>query len=293
VNPKTLYLPFVPRTCFYHAGCPDGFGAAWAVRQAWRGDGDFVARGHEDPLDVLRYRGQEVVFVDIAPRNDLLCELAETADRIVVLDHHVSARDHYEGDPSVENRIADCDHEIHYDLSHSGAVLAWEYFHPDEQVPPLLGYVQDQDLWHWALPDSAAVNAAIGSYARTFEVWDELAVRSPEELAREGVPILRAQQIEVKRCASLAHLLSVDGRRVEAVNTPLYRSHVGHRLAQREKFGHPVGVVYRLAGTRVDASIYSIGDLDVSEIAQRYGGGGHKNAAGFSVSLSAWLRDFV
>ena len=31
----------------------------------------------------------------------------------------------------------------------------------------------------------------------------------------------------------------------------------------------------------------------MAQVAQRYGGGGHRNAAGFSVSLAAWLRDFV
>jgi oligoribonuclease NrnB/cAMP/cGMP phosphodiesterase (DHH superfamily) len=281
------------RTCFYHAGCPDGFGAAWAVRRAWGEDGRFVARGHDDVLDAERYRGQEVVFVDIAPRNDLLCELANQVERIVVLDHHVTARDHYEGDPSVENRIEDCDHEIHYDLSRSGAVLAWRYYHPEGEIPPLLRYVQDQDLWSWKLPNSAAVNAAIGSYARSFEVWDMLAAKTAAELAAEGAPILRAQQVEIDRQSSLAHPLTVDGRRVEAVNTPSQRSHIGHRLAQREKFGHAIGVVYRMSGNRVDASIYSIGDVDVSAIAQTYGGGGHKNAAGFSVTLDVWLADFL
>ena len=31
------------KLCFYHAGCPDGFGAAWAVRQAWGEDAWYVA----------------------------------------------------------------------------------------------------------------------------------------------------------------------------------------------------------------------------------------------------------
>jgi phosphoesterase RecJ-like protein len=51
--------------------------------------------------------------------------------------------------------------------------------------------------------------------------------------------------------------------------------------------------VYRLAGERVYVSLYSIGDVDVARIAARYGGGGHRNAAGFGVALGDWLRDFV
>jgi nanoRNase/pAp phosphatase (c-di-AMP/oligoRNAs hydrolase) len=44
---------------------------------------------------------------------------------------------------------------------------------------------------------------------------------------------------------------------------------------------------------RVDVSIYSIGELDVSKVAERHGGGGHRNAAGFSVPLRVWLEQFV
>ena len=48
-----------------------------------------------------------------------------------------------------------------------------------------------------------------------------------------------------------------------------------------------------MAGRRVDVSLYSIGAFDVAELAARYGGGGHRNAAGFTVSLEAWVRDFA
>ena len=281
------------RTCFYHAGCPDGFGAAWAVWRAWGQSARYVARGHEDVLDASAHEGEEVVFVDIAPRNPLLCELAESAARVVVLDHHVSARDHYAGDPSVENRIGGAGHQIHFDLSHSGAVLAWQYFHPEEAPPELLRYVEDQDLWNWELAGSQAVNAAIGSYERRFDVWDTLAERPVPELEREGEPILRAQRIEVVRSVAMAHPATLEGRRVEAVNTPHFRSHVGHQLALRAAFGHAIGLVYRTQGSRVDASVYSVGDEDVSVIAQSYGGGGHKNAAGFSVPLAQWVEEFL
>jgi nanoRNase/pAp phosphatase (c-di-AMP/oligoRNAs hydrolase) len=48
-----------------------------------------------------------------------------------------------------------------------------------------------------------------------------------------------------------------------------------------------------VVGRRVDVSLYSIGDLDVAAVAGRFGGGGHRNAAGFSVPLETWARDFA
>jgi len=283
----------VKRACIYHAGCPDGFGAAWAVWRAWGDVGRFVARGHEDPFDVSAHQEGQVVFVDIAPKNDLLCELAEVAAQVVVLDHHLSARDHYEGDPSVANRLAEGNHFIHYDLEHSGAVLAWQHFHPDDETPELLCYVEDQDLWNWKLPHTQAVNAALGTYPHEFSVWDELSRRPVEELVREGEPLLRGQQREVERAVKTAHPIAIDTLRIEAVNSAQFRSHIGHELAKRAAFGHPIGLVYKMTGRRVDASIYSIDETDVSVIARRFGGGGHRNASGFSVTLEKWLADFI
>jgi oligoribonuclease NrnB/cAMP/cGMP phosphodiesterase (DHH superfamily) len=282
----------VRRKCFYHAGCPDGFGAAYSVWRAWGEDAHYIARGHEDVFEPAAHEGDQVVFVDIALRNDLLCDLAESAAEVILLDHHVTARDHYAADPSVENRVTGAGHRVHFDLAHSGAILAWQYFHR-EPPPLLLAYVEDQDLWNWKLPRSEAVNAAIGSYPREFEVWDALARRPWQELAEEGEPILRAQRVDVERSLHLGHPIALGSRRVEAVNGVHLRSHIGHELAKRAAFGHAIGVVYRLAGRRVDCSIYSIGDVDVSEIARGYGGGGHRNASGFSVTLEEWLKEMV
>ena len=280
------------RTCYFHAGCPDGFGAAWAVWRAWGDGARYLPRGHDPEQSRDPHPGEEVVFVDIAPDNDYLRRLAESAARVVVLDHHLSARDRYRADPGAENLVRDGGHRVHFDLRHSGAVLAWLEFHPGEPPPPLLQYVEDQDLWNWELPRAAEVNAAIGSHPRDFESWDRLASRAPEDLAKEGEPILRAQRSEVERLLQQVHPVFVDGLRVEAVNSQHHRSHIGHALAKRAAFGGEVGIVYRIQGRQVDVSIYSIGELDVSEIASRFGGGGHRNASGFSVPLDRWLEEF-
>ena len=80
--------------------------------------------------------------------------MVEVAAQIVILDHHLTAHDHYHSDPSVGNAMAENGHVAHFDLDHSGAMLSWQYFHPDEPAPELLRYVEDQDLWNWKLPQS-------------------------------------------------------------------------------------------------------------------------------------------
>jgi hypothetical protein len=172
-------------------------------------------------------------------------------------------------------------------------MLAWKHFHPDEPAPDLLRYVQDQDLWNWELPESEEINAAIGSYPRRHDDWDKLAARPIGSLADEGRPIVRANRIEVARALAHAHPVAIGSVRIEAVNARHPRAEIGHELATRAKYGQPWGIVYRVVGSRVDCSIYSLGDCDASAIATQFGGGGHRNASGFSVSLKSWLEDFV
>lgn len=281
------------QVCYYHAGCPDGFGAAWAVWNAWGADGRYVARGHDDRIRADELEDAVVVFVDIAPTNPELRELNEVAEQVIVLDHHISSLERFQSSGDLVFELRDSGHEIHFDLDHSGAALAWEYFGQGRATPELLRYVEDQDLWNWKLPRSEEVNAAIGSYARSFDTWTELSERSAESLALEGEPIVRANRMEVQRVLHHATPVTIAGKRVEAVDSTSNRSNVGHELAKRKAFGAEWGCVYRLEGTRVHASLYSIGDLDVSRISAEYGGGGHRNAAGFSVSLERWLREIA
>lgn len=281
------------RICFYHAGCPDGFGAAWAIWKAWGDAGEYRARGHDDVVRAAEMAGDLVVFADNAPGNGALRELGEHAGQVVVLDHHVTALERFRSEPGLAGALAARGHVVRFDLERSGAVLAWEHFHPDRELPPLLAYVQDQDLWRWALPASDAVNAALYSYPRRFDVWDELARTPLERLVDEGRSIARAQRIEVERALQNAHAITVGGLRLEAVNALFHRALIGHELAVRAAHGVPAGAVYRLTGRRVDCSLYSIGDFDVAKIAARYGGGGHRNAAGFHAPLQDWLDRFL
>jgi len=283
----------VKRNLIYHAGCPDGFGAAWSAWRRWGDDARYIPRGHDDVFQAKRFDGETVVFADISLRNAALRELAEVAAQVVILDHHLSARDQFVSDPSIANVMSEAGHIAHFDLNHSGAILAWNYFHPDEPAPPLLQYVEDQDLWNWKLPRSEQVNAAIGSYDRTFAIWSELAERPIDALADEGDPIVRANEIEIQRVLHFAHPVRIGNERIEAVNALHQRASLGHELAKRRRFGKPWGIVYRVSGDRVDCSIYSTGDLDVSAVAAGQGGGGHRNASGFSMSLADWIADFA
>ena len=80
--------------------------------------------------------------------------MARDTERLLVLDHHITAEKALAGLPYA-----------YFDLKKSGAVLAWEWAH-DHPVPWILEYIQDKDLWTWALPLSREINAAIAEVTR-------------------------------------------------------------------------------------------------------------------------------
>jgi nanoRNase/pAp phosphatase (c-di-AMP/oligoRNAs hydrolase) len=78
-----------------------------------------------------------------------------------------------------------------------------------------------------------------------------------------------------------------------AANCPPHlTSDVGHELANQSG---TFGLCWTLSkeGLTAQCSLRSNGDYDVSAIAKAFGGGGHKNAAGFEVPLETlvgWLK---
>lgn len=264
--------------CIYHSNCTDGFGAAWAVRRALGEGVEFYPGQYgEAPPDVF---GRDVVIVDFSYKRDVLLEMAQTARRITILDHHKSAAEDLMGIDNIAPKIT-----VVFDMDRSGAGLTWDYFHRDTPRPELINHIEDRDLWRFNLPGTKAVAACLFSYPYDFDVWDKLMSTPIEELALEGEAILRKQEKDIERLIeSSTSRMSIVGYDVPCVNTALYISEIGNILSK----GEPFAVCYYDTATRRHYSLRSSENgLDVSEIAKHFGGGGHRAAAGFSITHEA------
>ncbi len=270
----------------YHANCPDGFGAAWA---AWRRLGErarYVPVRHGVPPPALP-ECSRLFLVDFAYPLEVLDLLRASIEEVTVIDHHKSAQLALERiqdrPPAFEHNTATPGIFALFDLEQSGATLSWQYFNPESECPPLLEYVRDRDLWKHELPESRAVNAAIGSFPLDFSVWtDQLAGQGGiVKLISDGQAILRKTVLDVEQICGTAMWTQLGGYRVPVVNATGNISDIGNRLC--ELFPQaPFSAVYRDTGEdRRDWSLRSIGSFDVSEVAKIYGGGGHPNASGF------------
>lgn len=156
--------------------------------------------------------------------------------------------------------------------------------------PWWVNYVEDQDLWRWALPNSKAVGQYLKCQPRTIEAWDGLEHADVGDAAYMGRAINIGTDYYIREIVAQRQLGTINGLTVGVVNAPYVNcSEVGHELAKESQ----VGMSYFERGDGIiQFSLRSIGDIDVSAIAKENGGGGHKNAAGFQLPLKKG-RDFV
>ena len=256
----------------YHADCRDGFGAAYAAWKKFGESATYIPRKTQFPPPE-GLTGKEIYILDYSYSKETLDELVANNRSVTVIDHHQTAK---AAVTSFPNNI--------FDQLHSGATLAWMYFHPDTPVPKLLLYVEEHDLWKDTLPHSKEIAAIIGEHPLTFAWWDELVGRFEDEksfaaLAEKGAILREYIDKQAAQMAQTAHPVTFEGQTVYALNYPgPYRSLIGNLVAAKHP---PMSIIWSHEDGMFRVSLRSVGDFDVANIAQKYGGGGHKNASGF------------
>lgn len=296
----------------YHDNCADGFGAAFAAWLKFGSDAEYIPMKygfHVDDLDNIHYVNNEVYMVDFSWPKPLMKNLFEKAKKVVWLDHHKTAFEIWCGKYEKGMRYIQLfesyepPHYILLDDNKSGAMIAWEYFHPDKEIPMLIKHIDDYDRWQFKLDGTKEFNKALWSYAPwSFEQWRVFAEFSGPMLISEGAAILRAHDQNVQavvKGASRDCLINVNGCVLAdneivkslhglAANCPPHlSSDVGHQLANQSG---TYGLLWYINKEgKCLCSLRSNGDYDVSAIAKAFGGGGHKNAAGFETSISTLL----
>jgi len=295
-----------PTVCIYHGGCIDGFTAAWVVWRKWGDDVRYVPMGHGDALPELTH-DDHVLMVDFSLKRDALSLLSARVASLVVIDHHKTAAD------ELSRIVVDQDRAemsslgvaelirltgqnawAFFDMEKSGARMAWEFcFGCDEFAHPLVRRVEDRDLWRFSLGDTQVVHAYLASLDQTFPVWERVADDYAREVYRNsptmaetiGGRLLAAHRKNVDAMLVNAHERIIGGHRVPCVNVPYWMaSDTGHALLKKYPDA-PFAATFYIRGDGQRAYSLRSDDsrVDVSEVAKKFGGGGHRNAAGFAV----------
>lgn len=264
----------------YHGNCADGFMAATILRKFLRDQGrdpEMVAGVYQQPPPDCEQK--DVIVVDFSYKRPVMAEILVAANTVVILDHHKTAIEDLEGLEGFYDKV--------FDLEKSGAMLAWEYCYPDTMPPDIVTFIQDRDLWQFKYKVTRPVQAALFSYPYEFLLWESFIAPG-----YDWTPLyVGGEAIERKHFKDIRELLKVCrkrmmicGHEVLAANLPYtLSSDAGHIMVEEEK--EPFGCCYYDVP---DGRVFSLRSIDtavdVSEIAKSYGGGGHRNAAGFKVS---------
>lgn len=264
----------------YHQDCTDGFAAAWAAWKKFKNKAEYIAVAHNHSLPPGLHN-KTIYTLDFTYDEATTKTLIATNRQVTSIDHHITR----------ENVIKSTK-DYSYSLDRSGSVLAWNYFHPHTPVPRLLLHVEDIDLWKFKLPHTRAILTFVSLYDFNFKVWNRL-VRNFENQRLRGQYIKKGELVLTYEQKIIDDIVSNNpvevefaGYRTLAVSSPKFISEIGHELSKKLP---PIAIVWRQKDGEIKVSLRSDGTVDVAKIAERFGGGGHKAASGFTFPLTKAL----
>jgi oligoribonuclease NrnB/cAMP/cGMP phosphodiesterase (DHH superfamily) len=294
---------WTPDVCLYHFPCDDGFAAAWAVRRKFP-DVVLQPTNYGQRFPDIEIDGRNVLIVDFSYKPDVLAGLAARAKSIVILDHHKTA----EADLKDVNRVVGFNVDnaerlfgrmdgpgmnvlAEFDMERSGASLAWSFCFPFVPKPQLIRHVEDRDLWRFRIEHTRALSLLLRSYPYDFAIWDDLAARLDNIDGGRSVILKEAAAIERFYDQKLAEILPTATlktigrwRGVPVAHAPYaFASDLAHEMLKAHPDAPFAAVVVDAYGGRTYSLRSDDSRQDVSEVARTFGGGGHRNAAGFRV----------
>ena len=262
----------------YHKGCLDGFGGAYAAWKKFGSRAEYIGLEHQESLP-HQLKNKILYFVDFCYPAPVMRRVIAANTRVVVLDHHKS-----------QEEAIFLASEYKYALDNSGCVIAWRYFHPGKGVPYLLEVIQDNDLFLFTNPESHRLVASLQYAAHTFKEFDRIAKmmqtkRGRMSMLRDGDVLKNAEDMMIARLVERAERVVFEGYTVYAVNTPLYYSQIANVISRVKKVPFGITWFYREGKLQVSLRTSKSG-VDVSQLAKKYGGGGHRGAAGFALDYT-------
>ena len=290
----------------YHSQCSDGFGAALAFWEAYGEKATYIPVNYGQPVPEVGLDQQTNMFiVDFSYPRQILKDLSKKVNRLVVLDHHATAKADLAGleeELQAEQALGD-PHIIRFDMGHSGAVMAYQYLHPGVPVPSFFYYLEDRDLWRFKMPKSKEISTAMRLYKFDFEIWNGLINQIPTLMVQGEIALKLTDNMVDAMCKNrrwayislsdkTLHLESVRAEKFDGVNTfvvPVANatvafSEVGQKLLEL----HPDCDFTLYYFDRADKRQWGIrarDGYDATPIAKAFGGGGHPQACGFTTDL--------
>ena len=273
--------------CLHHNDA-DGRASAAIVRRFYGPETACHEMNYGEPVPWEKVAAaKRVVVVDFSLPAEVMLRLAAERE-FVWIDHHKTSLEDL-GALAQEQGWAGI-----RDTSEAACVLTWRYFFPHTPVPRAVVLIGDRDIWRWAEAETGPFNAALYAEEDTSPcndaLWQPLLEDNAEALQRM---LARGEILQASRLREIRRLVdnkgfevTFEGHRTLAINAR-GTGEMGEYIRQQ---GYTLGYCYADAWHNGElytfVTLYS-DQIDASEIARRFGGGGHPGAAGFGFPRGA------
>lgn len=268
--------------CFYHKSDLDGHCSGAIVKRAYP-NCECIGVDYNDTLESLgatfEAAGDKVFVVDFR-FNEADMDWLNANTELYWIDHHKTSIDRAHetgflasGGQSLEIGMAGCE-------------LTWKYLN-ESDLPGTVLLLGRYDVWDHADDRVLPFQYGMREYENTLpesEIWESLFNddgRKVISIIESGKVILAYQDKQNAMYAKgMAYEGSIDGLRAIIMNKAYANSKAFDAVYDPKK--HDVMVLFGIKEDEYKYTLFSDKDnIDVSAIAKKYGGGGHKWAAGF------------
>lgn len=251
--------------------------------------------GQAIPYDELS-PGEPIIMVDVSLPMDEMGKLAEYTNwHFTWIDHHASAIKDFEDYKSkkvtiwpsiLEDGISACEG-------------AWKYLFPNEEIPLAVKLLGEYDTWRnqdnvrWEneiLPFQYGMRLDIKS-AEDFPqlLFQKSGNTLLSETKLRGKTIFEYQRSQNEIAMRGSFDFEFEGLRILACNGGGFNSQAFESKWDEEKYD--AMMPFKYDGKKWIFSLYTTKDIDLSIIAKKYGGGGHKKACGFTLTTEQLVNN--
>jgi len=220
----------------------------------------------------------DIFIVDFSFDKETMDNIVKTSKSLCWIDHHKTAQedlsDLWDNENIKGSRSTD----------KAACELTWEYFYPSEIIPVSVMYIGDFDMWKFELEHTkkffeCAHMMLDEPYSPS---WKKLLTDQLDPLVKEFIDIgsylVRAKIKRYQVSFSNGFDITWHGYKTRVINTNHDISDAGAYAKER---GYEVAIIWYNYRDQIRVGLRCKEEIDVSVIAKQYGGGGHKNAAGF------------
>jgi len=268
---------------FYHRTDQDGKCCAAIYNKFLKPGTKIIGWNYGDNYDPSVIPNDANVYIsDIHFPFDEMIALRDRCKSFVWCDHHISA--FKEADQLSFNPAG------YRDVGEAACSLLWKYLSKDQPVPYGVKLISLYDIWNhneFTIP----LNLALDAYDLRYDspIWD-CVLNSPlngpndelSNLIQNGKVIDRYKERQDSEYARLMCFpANFNGLRVLAANRGMTNSKLFDSQWNEDEYDAMMTFATK-DGMNWNCSLYTTReDVDVSEICQQHGGGGHRMAAGF------------